>query len=218
MENGKIRILIADDHPIFREGIISIIEKDGKSEVVSSCGDGLEALNKIEELKPDIAILDIDMPKLNALEIVKELNTKNFICKIIILTIYKDEEYFNEAMDLGIKGYLVKDSIANELIECIESVLKGIHYISPVLSEYLITRSDKEKSLLKDKPGLKLLTRTEKNILHLLAENKTSKQIARELFISEKTVQNHRNNISRKLGIKGPHKLLEFALKNEHLL
>ncbi len=121
-------------------------------------------------------------------------------------------------MDAGVKGYLVKDSIANELIECIDFVLKGKHYISPVISDYLITRRDREKSFEQDKPEIKLLTTAERNILRLLADNKTSKQIADELFISEKTVQNHRNNISQKLNLRGPHKLLEFALKNKNLL
>lgn len=217
MEN-KIRIIIADDHPIFREGIEGIIRKDRNCEIIASCGNGIEALEKIEQLKPDIAILDIDMPKMNGLEITRKLNESDTRCEIIILTIYKDEEYFNEAISLGIKGYLVKDCIANELIECIEYVRQGKHYISPVISGYLISRHDREKQLEKEKPEIKHLTSAEKNVLKFLAENKTSKQIADELFISEKTVQNHRNNIAQKLNIKGPHKLLEFAIKNKDSL
>jgi len=218
MENEKIRIIIADDHPIFREGIIGIVEKNPGYKIIGSCGDGQEALDKIHQMKPDIAILDIDMPRMNGLEIAKKIYEEKNECEIIILTIYKDEEYFNEAMNFGVKGYLVKDSIAIELTDCIENVIKGKHYISPVISDYLITRHDKEKSLEKELPGLKTLTFAEKNVLRLLSENKTSKQIADELFISEKTVQNHRNNISQKLNLKGPHKLLEFALKNKSLL
>ena len=217
MEN-KISIIIADDHPIFREGIEGIINKDKNYKIIASCGNGIEALEKIEELKPDIAILDIDMPKMNGLDIAKKLGESKNACKIIILTIYKDEEYFREAMDKGIKGYLVKDCIANELTECIEYIKNGKHYISPVISDYLISRRDREKQLEKERPEIKQLTAAEKNVLRLLAENKTSKQIADELFISEKTVQNHRNNIAQKLNIKGPHKLLEFAMKNQSSL
>jgi DNA-binding NarL/FixJ family response regulator len=217
MEN-TIKIIIADDHPIFREGIEGIINKDKNYKIIASCGNGIDAFEKIEQLKPDIAILDIDMPKMNGLDIARKLNESKNPCEIIILTIYKDKEYFNEALDLGIKGYLVKDCIANELVECIEYIRQGKHYISPVISDYLITRHDREKQLEKERPEIKQLTAAEKNVLKLLAENKTSKQIADELFISEKTVQNHRNNISQKLNIKGPHKLLEFAMKNKSSL
>ena len=213
-----IRIIIADDHPIFREGIKGILEKNSDYMVVDSCGEGQDALDKIHKLKPDLAILYIDMPKMNGLHIAKILFEEKNPCEVIILTIYKDEEYFTEAMDFGVKGYLVKDSIAIELLDCIENVRKGKHYISPVISDYLITRRDKEKILEKELPGIKDLTQAEKNVIRLLADNKTSKQIADELFISEKTVQNHRNNISQKLNLKGPHKLLEFALKNKSVL
>ena len=216
--DNKIRIIIADDHPIFREGIKGILDKNSDYKIIGSYGEGREALDKIHELKPDIAILDIDMPKMNGLQIAKVLFEEKNKCEVIILTIYKDEEYFSEAMDFGVKGYLVKDSISIELLDCIENVTKGKHYISPVISDYLITRRDKEKVLEKELPGIKDLTQAEKNVIRLLAENKTSKQIADELYISEKTVQNHRNNISQKLNLKGPHKLLEFALKNKSVL
>ena len=217
MTGQKIKILVADDHPIFLEGINSIIRKNNDLEVVASFGNGTDALGGILELKPDIAVLDIDMPKMNGLEVAKKVYGTKLQTGIIILTIYKDEEYFNEAMDLGVRGYLVKDSIANELVECIENVLKGKHYISPVISDYLMTRRDREKAIGRERPELKDLTNAERNVLHLLADNKTSRQIADELFISERTVQNHRNNIAQKLNLKGPHKLLEFAIKNKNM-
>ena len=214
----KTKVLIADDHPIFRQGLIKALEVDKSLEIVAECGDGDEALKKIKELKPDVAVLDISMPGKNGLDIVRQIKKQDKIGEFIILTMYKDEEYFNEALDIGVKGYLLKDNAVSDLMECLKSVVKGKYYVSPLISDYLVNRNVKKKELIKEKPSIEDLTETERKILRLIAENKTSKEIAKQLFISYRTVQNHRNNICNKLGLKGYNKLLQFALQNRFYL
>jgi two-component system response regulator DegU len=215
---GEIRILIADDHPIFRKGLIKTIEDDGRYSVISETGNGSEALELIRKTNPDIAVLDIDMPGKSGIEILQQLYKEHSKVKTIILTMYKDEEYFNESMDHGVKGYILKDSAVVELLECIESIIAGKHYISPMISDYLIDRFEKIKLLKNEEPKLELLTKTERQVMRLLSENKTSREIADEMFISERTVENHRANICTKLGLKGYNALLLFAIEHKSIL
>jgi two-component system response regulator DegU len=214
----QISILIADDHPIFRQGLKRVLEEDGNYINILEAGNGEEALEQIQKNKPDISIIDIDMPRLNGIEILKHIRKNKISTRTIILTMYKDEEYFNEAMDLGVLGYLLKDSVVIELIECIDTILGNKHYISPKISDYLINRSEKLKALSNALPQIEILTKTEREILKLLAENMTSKEIASEMFISERTVENHRANISTKLGLKGHNTLLLFAIEHKSIL
>ena len=211
---SKIRLIIADDHPIVRQGLVNIVEKDDAYEIVGQSVDGQEALRLIEELNPDIVLLDISMPGLDGLQIVKEAQEKKVTSKFIILTMYDDAEYFDEAMEFGVKGYLLKENAVNQLTECLEVVTKGNPYICPEVSGHLVNRqSQKDRFSPLDK-----LTKTELQILELIAKNKTSKEIADELFVSLRTVQNHRNNITHKLGLQGHNKLLQFALENKKYL
>ncbi|MCK5077376.1 MAG: response regulator transcription factor [Calditrichia bacterium] len=214
----KTKIVIADDHPIVRAGLVKLIEQSNEFEVIAQCGDGEEALQYIREHKPDLAILDITMPKLNGLEIVKKSRTEKLPVEFIILTMYDDEEYFEEAMDNDVLGYLLKDNAVDELHDCLRAVAKGKHYICPQISKYLIDRNSKMQFLLRKAPQLDNLTSTEKSILKLIGDYKSSKEIAEELFISVRTVDNHRYNITQKLELKGRNKLLEFAVKNKSLL
>jgi len=214
----KLNILIADDHPIVREGLVHTIEKKPEFKIAAQCRDGNEALKKIIEIKPDIAVLDISMPGLSGLEIIKQLDMKNLHTKFIILTMYQDEEYFNAAMSLNVKGYLLKDNALAEIVNCLKAAAEGRHYICPAISEHLINWNSKKQELRKDNPSLEKLTPAEKQILKRIADNKTSKEIAEELYISVRTVQNHRNSICQKLEIQGHNKLLQFALENRELL
>lgn len=216
--NKTFTLLIADDHPIFRQGIIKIVEQDPAYIVVDQCGDGSEVLDKISNLKPAIVIMDVSMPNKNGLEVLRESQQKKLATDFIILTMYKDEEYFNEAMNLGAKGYLLKDNASKDLLHCLQAVSQGNHFICPELSHLLLERRSRMHSLEKSKPGLGDLTPTEKKILALIAQNKTSKEISEQLFVSIRTVQNHRNNIAQKLGLKGHHKLLQFAIENKTYL
>lgn len=213
---GKIRIIIADDHPIFRGGLRQIISADESIEIIGEADNGEKALEIIHELKPDIAVLDIDMPKKTGLDVIRELKDSN--TKIIFLTMYAEEDIFDEAMDFGIKGYVLKDSAVNDIIECILSVNEDNYYISPNVSNLLVNRRNKSKNLIKKNPELGNLTKTERNILRFISENKTSKEIAEVLFLSHRTIENHRTNISNKLNLKGSHSLLKFAIENKSYL
>ena len=214
----RIKILIADDHPIFRQGIIKIVEQDQSYEIVAQCGDGSEVIGKIKELNPAIAIIDISMPGMSGLEVLRVSQKERLTTEFIILTMYKDEEYFNEAMNLGVKGYILKDNAAKDLLNCLRAVSQGSHFICPELSNLLLERNAKMQSLLNKTPTLEDLTPSEKKILKLIGQNKTSKEIAEELYVSIRTVQNHRNNIAQKLELKGHHKLLQFAIENKAYL
>ncbi|KXK49984.1 MAG: response regulator [Chlorobi bacterium OLB5] len=210
----KIKLLIADDHHIFRKGVMSIVSEDSTIDVIGEASNGEEALKLIEEKNPDIAILDIDMPGLSGLDAARKIKASGLKTKIVILTIHKDREYFDEAMELDIKAYVLKESIANDLIDCIKKVYDGDYYISSSISGYLV-----EKNRAKTRKNeLDILTPAERDILKLIAQNKTSAQIANELFRSIRTIENHRNNICNKLGLKGPHALLLFAIEHKSIL
>ncbi|MDQ3021793.1 MAG: response regulator transcription factor [Bacteroidota bacterium] len=214
----KIKITIADDHPVFRSGLRKIIEEDNEIEIIGEADNGEKAIELIQELKPDIALLDIDMPKLSGMDVLKEMKKKKIDIKTIFLTVYADEDVFDEAMDNGVSGYILKDSAIIDITDCLKTVASGKYYISPSVSDFLVNRRDKMKRLESNKPALNSLTKTELNILRLLAEGKTSKEIGDEIFISFKTVQNHRMNITDKLNLKGTHSLIKFAIENKTLL
>jgi len=193
---------------------LSIVSENADIEITGEAANGDDALKLIEENKPDIAILDIDMPGLSGLDVARKVKSQKLSTKIAILTIHKDKEYFDEALELDIKAYVLKESIANDLIDCIKRVAAGEYYISSAISGYLV-----EKNKLSGKQtDIEKLTNAEKEILKLIAQNKTSAQIAGELFRSVRTVENHRNNICSKLGLKGPHALLLYAIQHKSQL
>ncbi len=214
----EIKVLIADDHPIVRRGLCQVIGSDPQLKIVEDVGDGLSALRAIERLQPDVAVLDLDMPEKNGFDVVREIDRSRLATEVIILTIHSEEDMFNEAMDLGVKGYILKDSAVTDIITGIRSVARGNHFISPQLSSYLVNRNTRAANLARKKPGLDNLTPAEKKILKLIAEGKSSKEIADLLFINYRTVENHRTNICTKLDLHGSHALLKFALQNRSKL
>jgi DNA-binding NarL/FixJ family response regulator len=213
-----VKVFIADDHPIFRRGLVDIINDEPRFKISGEAQDGAAALQMIKEQKPDIAILDIEMPGMNGLEIAEALLSENSTTDIVILTMYKDEEYFDKALDLEVKAYLLKDSVASELIDSLKAVTQGDFYISPVISKYLIERNKNKTREPEEQAELEILTNMEKHVLKLLAENKTSREIADETYTSIRTVQNHRTNMCAKLNLKGYNKLLQFAIQNKFIL
>ncbi len=214
----KIQVFIADDHLIFRQGLIKLLETEKSIQIVGESGDGQEAFQMIQELQPEIAILDLCMPGMSGLEIVKGIRKAALPIEFIILTMYKEEEYFNLALDSGAKGYLLKDNAIADLLTGVKCVAAGKYYVSPLISDYLVHREQVLINMQSARPALASLSRTEKSILKLISENKTSNEIARELFISPRTVENHRYHITEKLDLKGPHKLLQFALEHKSYL
>ncbi|MCA1636851.1 MAG: response regulator transcription factor [Acidobacteria bacterium] len=214
----QIRIVMADDHPIVRQGLRQMIETDKNLSIVAEAGDGRAALNLIEQIQPDVAVLDIDMPEMDGFDIVRELQKKRINIEIIFLTMHSEEEIFQAAMDLGIKGYVLKDSAVTDIVASIKSVASGRPFLSPALSALLLNRRRRAEELEREQPGLHLLTPTEKCVLKFIAEEKTSKEIAEELFISYRTVETHRANISRKLDLHGSLALVKFAAQHKSQL
>lgn len=217
---SKISIIIADDHPIFRLGLVNIIKKSKILNLLAETENGLQALEAIDQFNPDVALIDIEMPVLNGLEVCERLkNNGSYKTKILILTLFKEADLYNRAIELGASGYLLKDNAIEELIEAVITVHKGEFFLSEGIEKKLIKR----KSNLIQNPDLNenilKLTNTEKSILLLITEHKTSKEIALLLFVSEKTIENHRYNIAKKLKLESTkNSLLIFALENKNLL
>ncbi len=190
--NQEIRILIADDHPIFRRGLRMIIESDPALKVVAEADDGAAALASIEALQPDVAVLDMDMPPPDGLAVARRIRERGWPIATVFLTMHKDGAALNAALDAGVRGYVVKDSAANEIIGCIN-----------------VEEFDRQT------PSIKDLTVSERRILRLIADAKSNKEIAETLFISVRTVEHHRSNICGKLGLTGKNALLTFALTHK---
>jgi DNA-binding NarL/FixJ family response regulator len=209
---NQINLIIADDHPIVRQGLRQAIEADAALKVLTEAGDGRAALEAIEKYQPQVAVLDIDMPLMDGFAVARAVRKKKLNVEMVFLTIQRDEDMVNEAVNLGVKGYVLKDSALTDIVICIKSVAAGQHYASSVLTSYLVKRSSRAAALTEEKTGIKDLTPTERRVLKLIAEYKTSKEIAEELFISYRTVETHRANVCQKLDLKGSHVLIKFAL------
>ncbi len=213
-----VTLLIADDHPVFRKGLKDSVQSLPELKVVGEAENGEVALGLIAELRPQIALVDIEMPVMSGFDLVKALRARQIPVDVIFLTMYKEEDMFNEAMDLCARGYVLKESAVHDILECIRIVSAGGYYVSPVLSVLLIRRNDRQKEFENKHAALASLTLTERKILRLISENKTSQEIADELFISRKTVENHRMNIVNKLNLHGHHNLLKFAIEHKSSL
>jgi DNA-binding NarL/FixJ family response regulator len=213
MHKSEIRILIADDHPVFRKGLRQIVETEPDLKIVAEADDGEQAWARILEQRPDVAVLDVDMPRMDGFDVVREIRARSLELAVVFLTMHKDEDVFNEAINHGVQGYIVKDSAATDIVGGIRAVASGQPFISPSISGYLLARNSGSASA-----GLKDLTLNEKKILLLIAGHKTNKEIAAQLFISHRTVENHRANICQKLDLHGSHALLKFALDHKSRL
>lgn len=214
----KLRLLIVDDHPVFRRGLREIIGESKRFQIVGEAADGAVGLKLAGELRPDIIVLDVDMPHLNGLQMARTLRKEQNPAQIVFLTMYSDEDLFNAALDIGVKGYVIKENAGGEVVSALLKVAAGETFFSPALNSIGMRREDRVKSLLLSKPSLDSLTVAEKRVLKLIADDHTSKEIADVLKISVKTVENHRHNICRKLNIYGSHSLLKFAFDHKSYL
>ena len=199
VKKEKITILVADDHAIVREGLIVLINAQKNLKVIGEAPDGISTIEQYRELKPDILLLDLAMPKMNGFTVIKEIKKRYPKSKIIILSMYSDEDSVENAFNNCVNGYLVKQSASSELIKAINTVANGELFLSKDLSN-LDIKILKDKSLLCHQIDSKLSKR-EKQILKMIARGNTSKEIGGELFISWKTVEKHRRNIMKKLNI-----------------
>lgn len=210
-----IKIVMADDHPIVRRGFRNMLEADPSLKIAAEASDGETALALILEHQPDIAVLDIDMPRMDGFTVVREMQKRKLPTEVIFLTMHGEEELFQAAMDLGVKGYILKEGAVEEIISAIKFVAAGRPFLSPALSALLLKRRRRLENLEQEQPGLHLLTPTEKRILKLTAEEKTSREIGEELFVSPRTVETHRQNICRKLDLHGTLALVKFAVAHK---
>jgi DNA-binding NarL/FixJ family response regulator len=218
MSIETITVVIVDDHPVLRSGLRHIIDAEAGLEVIGEASDGETALALLEEKKPDVALLDIAMPRMTGLQAAKIAQERGLPTKLAILTMSADEIIFDEIMDCGVLGYVLKENAAIEILNCIKTVAAGKYYISPSVSGILVKHKQKQEIAFRSLPGLADLTPAERRILKLIAGNKTSKEIGTDLNISYKTVENHRANIAKKLHLNGKNALLRFALEHKALL
>lgn len=209
----KIRVFLADDHKILRESLVILLSQKGNIEVIGEASDGQEAYKKICELKPDIAVLDISIPHLNGLDLAERLNYDSHEVKIIMLTMHKNEEFITRALCAGVKGYVLKDNALEELIEGIETVYNGKVFLSADVTNFVVegfVSSSKESKFKQEE----MISSREREILQLLAESKSNKDISSALNLSVKTVETHRANIMRKLGLRNITDLVLYAVRN----
>jgi two-component system, NarL family, response regulator DegU len=206
---NELKILVVDDHPIFLKGLVEVLQDELPHSDITSQTSSMKALAAATRLMPDIAVLDLDMPDMNGIALGVALKKETPSVKVIILTMHKESDIIRSVLAKGIDGYVFKDDAVNDVIVAIQDVMKGKQYVS------------KSTMLVQEAVNTDLveaLTKTEILVLRAIATHKTSREIADELFVSLKTVENHRNNISRKLNLQGSNSLLKFALNNKTLI
>jgi DNA-binding NarL/FixJ family response regulator len=212
---GEIKVFIADDHPIFRLGLRQIIERAPHLIVVDEAEDGETAWQKLQTTNADVAILDVDMPGRDGFEVARAVRAARLKVALVFLTMHKDEHFLNQALDLKVQGYVVKDSALTDIVQCIRAVAAGQEYVSPQLTGMLLNRGRRAAALTESKPQITALTLIERRVLKLVATYKSNKQIADELCLSVRTIEHHRARISQKLELEGHHALLKFALEHQ---
>lgn len=206
-----IRVMIADDHSMIREGLKQLLELEEEFQVVEEACDGVDCLDKLEKTIPDILLLDINMPHMNGLEVLQMIKERRMKVKVLVLTFHNEVEYLLKAVDIGINGYLLKDSESAELKKAILSVVNGEDYIQPSLIPLLNAKMiDRNKDNIK----IESLTRREMDVLKLLAVGMYNKEVAEKLNISERTVKNHVSNIFKKIGVTDRTQAAVFAIRN----
>ncbi|HHV60189.1 MAG TPA: response regulator transcription factor [Clostridiaceae bacterium] len=210
----KIRILIADDHSMVRQGFKQILELEEDMVVIAQASDGEEAIRLSKETKPDVILMDINMPGMNGMQAIKELSSEKYKYKIIVVTIHQDKAYLFKALQLGAAGFVQKDADASVLIDAIRKVYNGESYVQPNLTNDLVKEFSRITSYETVKQNDNGLTQRELEVLELIAEGMLNKEIARTLYISEKTVKNHVSNIFKKLKVADRTQAAIYAFKN----
>jgi two-component system, NarL family, response regulator NreC len=209
----KIRILLADDHTLIRRGLRLVIEQQPDLVVVGEGSDGREAVSLAASLKPDVAVLDIGMPNLNGIEAARQITDRETGTAVVILSMYSDETYILRALKAGARGYLLKDSAESDLVKAIHSVAEGKSFFSPTVSRVLLEDYMRKLQRTGGESSYDLLTPREREVLQLIAEGKSNKEIADMLTLSVYTVETHRGNLMEKLNLKGIPELILYAVR-----
>lgn len=205
-------IIIADDHDIIRQGIKNILRGQPEYEVVAEAVDGEEVAARVKEFKPDILLLDISMPKISGLDVIEQVHYISPETKILIITVHKAAAYIMKAFEAGVKGYLHKETAGEELLPALARIAAGEIYLTSSVSSYLVERVLKKSAEKEPQKGL--LTSREQEILRLVADGKTAKEIAAALFISQRTVENYKNTLLKKLNLHRTSDLIKYAIKH----
>lgn len=195
--------------------MLEVLAADPSLEVVGEAADGVEALKLIQKLQPDIVVLDLDLPQLGGLDLIRSVQKMRRPIEVVVLTMSKSDSVFNEAMDRGAKGFVLKDDAVHDLLQSLRAVAAGKPYVSPSMTGCLLGRNGRSRDLLQKKPSLADLTPTERKVLGLIAQNLTTREIASSLFVSPYTVETHRCNICKKLSLGGAQPVLRFALEHK---
>jgi DNA-binding NarL/FixJ family response regulator len=206
-----MRVLIADDHTMVRESLVSVLQAEGDVQVVAQAADGIEAVEKALQLRPEIVIIDLSMPRLSGIEVIRRLHDAAPAIRILVLTMHQEDEYVLQAVRVGASGYLVKDSAAAELLAAVRAVHAGRGYFGPQAASTLARQVQHPERTLDDPYGR--LTAREREVFHLIAEGMTTKEIARRLSISVKTAENHRGRVLEKLDMRNTAELVRYALR-----
>ena len=209
----KIKVVIVDDHALIREGIKKLLELEESFDIIALAGDGNEALEVIEKVRPDVVLLDINMPNMNGIDCLKQIKAEYPDTKVVMLTIHEDAEYLIETINIGAEGYVLKDADVSSLVKAIQKVVQGEVYIHPTLSGILV-REYKRKDKNNEELNGTALTKREYEVIRLISKGHNNKEIAVELFISEKTVKNHVSNIFKKIKVTDRTQAALYAIKN----
>ncbi len=213
--SDETTIVIADDHPIVRKGLRQVIEEQPDLKVIAEAGDGEAGLALILKLQPHVAVLDLDMPKLDGFAVAAEIRKRDVAVEVIFLTIHSEVDLLRRAMDLGGKGYILKESALVDIVNGVRNVAVGRPFVSPSMTPALLEIRTRAQAFERSKPALGDLTASERRILSMIAAGKSTKEIAAELHIHHRTVETHRGSICHKLELNGPNALLRFALEHK---
>jgi len=210
----KIRTLIADDHTLLRNGICALLEDEPDISIVGEASDGREAVRLAGQLKPNVVLMDIAMPLLNGLEATRQIKREHPEINVLVLTMYDNEEYFREMLEVGASGYIIKRAAASELVNAIRAVYSGEAVLSPAITRLLL-EDYLNRDIHSERDDPKALSSREREVLQLIAEGKTSREIAEILNLSVKTVQSHRTNLMQKLDLHDRGDLIKYAIQKK---
>lgn len=209
---SKIRVLVADDHTILREGVVALLNGSGDCQVIAQAADGISAVDLALKTEPDVVVLDLSMPKLNGIEVIRRLTAELDRTRILVLTMHAEEEYVLHVVRAGAAGFLLKDSASSELLSAVRALAAGRAYYGTHASQVLARQLQQPQSRMED--PYRDLTAREREVFHLIVEGLTTKEIAKQMDVSTKTAENHRFRAMEKLGVRNSAELIRYAVKH----